>query len=91
MLVDLNDVRFIAWNPDKGKLLENLRSKKSRRQLAKEIKAKGGVCSEANLKKLEYGKTETVSVQVLQGICAALDIPINRFVTLYCLKLPLPS
>jgi len=89
MLIDLKDVRFIAWNADKGKLLEELRGQKSRRQLAEEIKAIGGNCSHQNLKKLEYGTSEMVSVEVLQSVCSALDAPINRFVALYCLKLPI--
>lgn len=89
MLVDLDDVRFIAWNSDKAKLLEKLRGKKSRRKLAEEIKAAGGSCSHSNLKNLEYGDSEMVSVEVLQSICVVLGTSIDKFVTLYVLKLPL--
>lgn len=89
MLIDLIDVRFVAWNAEKGKLLEKSRGKKSRRQLAEEIKAVGGRCSHTNLQNLEYGIAEMVSVEVLQGICVALDTSMDKFVTLYVLRLPL--
>ncbi len=88
MLVDIAEVRFIAWTPQKGELLSELRGKKSRRQLAEEIKSLGGDCSHQNLKKLEYGQSEMVSLDILKSICLALGVPLTHFVTLYGLKLP---
>lgn len=88
MLVDIDEVRFVAWNAQKGELLSGLRGKKSRRQLAEEIKSLGGDCSHQNLKKLEYAQSEMVSVEILKSICLALGVPLTNFVTLYGLKLP---
>lgn len=88
MLVDISEVRFVAWNISKGELLSELRGKKSRRQLAEEIKSLGGDCSHQNLKKLEYGQSEMVSLEILQNICLALGVPLANFIALYGLKLP---
>jgi DNA-binding Xre family transcriptional regulator len=73
------DVVFVAWNKDRGELLKRLRGKKSRQKLADEIAAKGGECSHQNIKKLEYGESESVSLKVLEAICAALDISLSNF------------
>ena len=88
MLLDIKDVRCVAWNADKGRILTELRGKKSRDQLKKDIEAIGGKSSRANLEKLEYGISQAVSVKVLQDICAALEIPLSRFVDIYFLGLP---
>lgn len=88
MLVDMSEVRFVAWSVDKGKLLLKLRGEKSRRQLAEEIKAVGGDCSHQNLKKLEYGQSEMVSIEILQSLCLALGVALDRFIVIYSLKLP---
>lgn len=88
MLIDIDEVRFVAWNAHKGELLSKLRGKKSRRQLAEEIKNLGGDCSHQNLKKLEYAQSEMVSLEILQSLCLALGVPLASFVTLYGLKLP---
>ncbi|MEG4484825.1 hypothetical protein [Microcoleus sp. D2_18a_B4] len=91
MLVSLDDVRFISWNPDKGRLLEKARGKKSRRQLAEEIKDLGGSCSHQNIKNLEYGMSEMVSVEVLQSVCSALNIHMAKFVEIYCVVKIVPG
>jgi transcriptional regulator with XRE-family HTH domain len=88
MLIDITEVRFVAWSVDKGKLLLELRGKKSRRQLAEDIKAVGGDCSHQNLKKLEYGQSEMVSIEILQSLCSALGVALDKFIVLYSLKLP---
>ncbi len=88
MLIDISEVRFVAWNPNKGKLLWKLRGKKSRRQLAEDVKAIGGDCSHQNLKKLEYGESEMVSMEILQSLCLALGVTLDRFIALYSLRLP---
>lgn len=79
MYIYVEDVTYIAWNQDRGKILKQLRGTKSRQKLADEITAKGGECSHQNLKKLEYGESESVSLKVLQSICIALDIPLSHF------------
>ena len=73
------DVVSVAWNEDKGEILKRLRGKKSRQRLVDEIAARGGECSHQNLKKLEYGESESVSIRVLKSICAALGISLNDF------------
>ncbi len=64
MYIYVADVISVAWNQDRGKLLKRLRGKKSRQKLVDEIAAKGGECSHQNLKKLEYGESESVSLKV---------------------------
>lgn len=76
------DVVAVVWNKDRGILLKRLRGKKSRQKLADEIAARGGECSHQNLKKLEYGESESVSLKVLEAICAALEISINEFLSI---------
>ncbi|MBD0265576.1 MAG: helix-turn-helix transcriptional regulator [Tolypothrix sp. Co-bin9] len=75
------DVVSVAWNKDRGIVLKQLRGKKSRQKLADEIAAKGGECSHQNLKKLEYGESESVSLKVLEAICTALNISLNDFLS----------
>lgn len=79
--IDVADVVSVAWNQDRGKSLKRLRGKKSRQKLADEIAARGGECSHQNIKKLEYGESESVSLKVLEAICTALDISINDFLS----------
>ncbi|MEH2363217.1 helix-turn-helix domain-containing protein [Nostoc sp.] len=81
MYIYITDVVFVAWNKDKGQLLKRLRGKKSRQKLADEIAAKGGECSHQNIKKLEYGESESVSLKVLEAICFALDISLSDFLS----------
>ncbi len=42
MYIYVEDVVFVVWNADKGKILKRLRGKKSRQKLVEEIVAKGG-------------------------------------------------
>lgn len=79
MYIYVADVVSIAWNKDRGELLKQFRGKKSRQKLVDEIYAKGGECSHQNLKKLEYGESESVSIKVLEAICLALEISLNDF------------
>jgi DNA-binding Xre family transcriptional regulator len=79
MYIYVEDVVFVVWNADRGKILKRLRGKKSRQKLVDEIVARGGECSHQNLKKLEYGESESVSVKVLEAICSALEIPLSNF------------
>lgn len=82
MYIYVADVVFVAWNKDRGELLKRFRGKNSRQKLADEIAARGGECSHQNLKKLEYGESESVSLKVLESICAALGIPLNDFLSI---------
>ncbi|BBD64530.1 hypothetical protein NIES4072_18080 [Nostoc commune NIES-4072] len=81
MYIYVADVVFVAWNNERGQLLKRLRGKKSRQKLADEIAATGGECSHQNIKKLEYGESESVSIKVLEAICAALDISLSDFLS----------
>jgi DNA-binding Xre family transcriptional regulator len=81
MYIYVADVISVAWNQDRGKLLKRLRGKKSRQKLVNEIAARGGECSHQNLKKLEYGESESVSLKVLEAICTALEISLNDFLS----------
>ncbi|MEJ1930698.1 helix-turn-helix domain-containing protein [Nostoc sp. NIES-2111] len=79
--ISVEDVVSVAWNKDRGVVLKRLRGKKSRQRLADEIAARGGECSHQNLKKLEYGESESVTLQILEDICAALQISVNDFLS----------
>ncbi|MEH2011575.1 helix-turn-helix domain-containing protein [Nostoc sp.] len=79
MYIYVADVVSVAWNKDRGEVLKRLRGKKSRQKLVDEITARGGECSHQNLKKLEYGESESVSLKVLEAICMALNISLNDF------------
>lgn len=88
MLIEISEVRFVAWNASKGRLLQTLRGKKSRRQLAEDIRSLGGSCSHQNLNKLEYGQSEMVSIEILESLCLALGVALDKFVALHALRLP---
>ncbi|MCG6138172.1 MAG: helix-turn-helix transcriptional regulator [Nostoc sp. LLA-1] len=77
----IEDVVSVVWNKDRGTVLKQLRGKKSRQKLADEIAARGGECSHQNLKKLEYGESESVSLKVLEAICTALEISVSNFLS----------
>lgn len=79
IFADISEIRFVSWNATKGKILSELRGKKSRQQLAESIQAVGGNCSHQNLKKLEYGQSKMVSIEVLQSLCLALNTDLDNF------------
>jgi DNA-binding Xre family transcriptional regulator len=81
MYIYVADVVSVAWNKDKAQVLKRLRGKKSRQKLVDEIAAIGGECSHQNLKKLEYGESESVSLKVLEAICTALGISVSDFLS----------
>ncbi|WP_414756279.1 helix-turn-helix domain-containing protein [Anabaena sp. CCY 9910] len=81
MYIYVADVVSVTWNKDRAKVLKRLRGKKSRQKLVDEISAKGGECSHQNLKKLEYGESESVSIKVLEAVCLALGISLKDFLS----------
>ncbi|WP_232317129.1 helix-turn-helix domain-containing protein [Anabaena sp. CA = ATCC 33047] len=81
MYIYVSDVVAVSWNKDRAAVLKRMRGKKSRQKLAEEISAKGGECSHQNLKKLEYGESESVSIKVLEAICLALGISLKDFLS----------
>ncbi|WP_414589960.1 helix-turn-helix domain-containing protein [Scytonema sp. PCC 10023] len=81
MYIYVADVVSVAWNKEKAQVLKRLRGKKSRQKLVDEIAAIGGECSHQNLKKLEYGESESVSLKVLEAICTALGISVSDFLS----------
>ncbi|MEH2226440.1 helix-turn-helix domain-containing protein [Nostoc sp.] len=81
MYIYVADVVSVTWNKDKAEVLKRLRGKKSRQKLVDEISAKGGECSHQNLKKLEYGESESVSIKVLEAVCLALGISLKDFLS----------
>jgi len=80
--ISVTDVVSVAWNKERGEVLKHLRGKKSRQKLAEEIADQGGECSHQNLKKLEYGKSESVSLKVLEAICLTLGISLKDFLSM---------
>ncbi|MBD2359769.1 helix-turn-helix transcriptional regulator [Anabaena minutissima FACHB-250] len=81
MYIYVADVVSVTWNKDRAEVLKRMRGKKSRQKLVDEISAKGGECSHQNLKKLEYGESESVSVKVLEAVCLALGISLKDFLS----------
>ena len=81
MYIYVADVVSVVWNKDRGSILKHLRGKKSRQKLVDEIIAQGGECSHQNLKKLEYGESESISIKVLESICLALGISVKDFLS----------
>ncbi|ABA23104.1 hypothetical protein Ava_3497 [Trichormus variabilis ATCC 29413] len=81
MYIYVADVVSVTWNKDRAEVLKRLRGKKSRQKLVDEISAKGGECSHQNLKKLEYGESESVSIKVLEAVCLALGISLKDFLS----------
>jgi DNA-binding Xre family transcriptional regulator len=79
MYIYVADVVTVTWNEDRARVLRRLRGKKSRQKLVEVIAAQGGECSHQNLKKLEYGESESVSIKVLDAICLALGISLKDF------------
>lgn len=70
----IDRVVFYKWTPQDGKLLKALRGKVTREQLAEKISQLGGECSAGYIKKLELGKSQSISPDIAIVICQALGI-----------------
>ena len=78
LMVSLNYVDKLKWSQDEGRRLSQLRDKIPMRALADKISASGVSCSYQYIHKLEEGKAESVSTDLILAICGALDIDFNE-------------
>lgn len=77
-MVALTYVDKLKWSQEEGRRLEELRGKIPMRALAEKINALGISCSYQYIHKLEEGKAESVSTDLLLAICGALGIDFNQ-------------
>lgn len=87
-LIPIDCVAFIAWNPELGKVLQQLRGTQSRRELSEKLT---GICSEALLKKLEEGKAQSIDAKKLQNILKALNLELDALFLTVRLCYPLDT
>lgn len=90
MSVDISDVAYIRWNTEKSAIvieaMKKTGTKKNgmvARDLAKALQDKGISCSYQNLYKLLTNKYSVVSLEIAQGICEVLSIPVTEIIRVY--------
>ncbi|MCL1469046.1 helix-turn-helix domain-containing protein [Argonema galeatum A003/A1] len=80
IMIPLSCVSRLTWDVVKGKRLKDLRGKQSRRGFSEKMKSMGYDLSHQYLQELEEGKPESISPDLLIGICDALNVGISHFV-----------
>ncbi len=90
MSVDINDVVYIRWDAEKIAIVKEAMKKTdsgrdgmSARALAQALQGNGISCSHQNLNKLFSGKYSIISLEIAQGICEVLSIPVQDIVKIY--------
>ncbi|RCJ29527.1 hypothetical protein A6769_35335 [Nostoc punctiforme NIES-2108] len=90
MSVDISDVAYIKWNDEKSLIVVEAMKKTGNkkngmvaRDLAKALQDKGISCSYQNLYKLLTGKYSVVSLEIAQGICEVLSIPVPEIIKIH--------
>jgi DNA-binding Xre family transcriptional regulator len=78
LMISLDAVDRLKWNPELGKRLQLLRGDVSMRMLAEKVNQSGITCTYQYVHKLEAGKAEAVSTDLILAICKALDIDFKR-------------
>lgn len=78
LMVSLNQVNQLKWSSEKGRLLSKLRGKTPIRTLAEKVGNNGISCSYQYIQKMESGKAESVSTEVIIAICNSLDIDFKQ-------------
>lgn len=71
-MIGLEYVDRLKWNEELGKRLESLRGTLSMRALAERVNNLGYQCSYQYIHKLEEGRSESVSTDIIVAICDAL-------------------
>lgn len=73
-MIGLEYVDRLKWSAELGKRLEILRGAISMRALADKVNSKGHQCSYQYIHKLEEGKAESVSTEIIIAVCDALGV-----------------
>jgi DNA-binding Xre family transcriptional regulator len=88
--VDISDVAYIKWNAEKIDIVKKAMEEKggkrgsmSTRTLAQALQDRGIACSYQNIFKLLSGKYSIISLEIAQGICEVLSIPVQEIVKIY--------
>ena len=74
LMISLKCVDKLKWSPELGSRLQSLRGKTTMRALAEKVSNQGITCSYQYIYKLEDGKAESVSCDLIVAICNALEI-----------------
>ncbi len=77
-MISLECVDRLKWSPELGKRLQSLRGDVSMRTLAEKVSKNGLTCTYQYVHKLEAGKAEAVSTELILAICNALDVDFKR-------------
>ncbi|MBD2770938.1 helix-turn-helix domain-containing protein [Iningainema tapete] len=78
LMISLECVDRLHWSHDLGKRLQSLRGKVSMRELAQKVSRNGLTCTYQYIHKLEVGKAEAVSTELILAICNALDVDFKK-------------
>ena len=73
LMISLDSVDRLKWTPEHGKRLQSLRGKIPMRTLADKVNNNGVTCTYQYIHKLEAGKAEAVSTDLVLAICNALN------------------
>lgn len=76
----ITEISYFAWDNGKGARLKALRGSISRDSLAKKLKTSSPGASKQYIQKLEDGRAESVSREILQNICAAIGCDISNVI-----------
>jgi DNA-binding Xre family transcriptional regulator len=78
LMIFLECVDRLKWTPELGKRLQFLRGEVSMRALALKVSKNGLTCTYQYIHKLEVGKAEAVSTEIIVAICNALDTDFKK-------------
>ena len=78
-MIPLRYIARLHWDKDLGAKLKALRGGVTRRSFAEKIKTNGAGLSHQYLQELEEGKPESISVELLEKVCNALEVSIGEF------------
>lgn len=73
-------VSQLKWDIELGGRLKSIRGKLPRRELAIKVQESGQKCSHQYIQKLEMGTADSVSLEIIEAICAALEVKIGRLI-----------
>jgi len=73
LMISLDSVDRLKWSYELGKRLQFLRGNIPMRTLADKVNNNGVTCTYQYIHKLEVGKAEAVSTDLILAICNALD------------------
>ncbi|WP_375491191.1 helix-turn-helix domain-containing protein [uncultured Nostoc sp.] len=77
-MISLDCVDRLKWSPELGSRLQSLRGDITMRTLADKVNNSGVTCTYQYIHKLEVGKAEAVSTELILAICNALDVDFKR-------------